>query len=50
MHSSCTLKPSLRSSLAPFCLVHLFAFALLGLKETETTATQANSSQKKVLL
>ena len=49
MHSSCTLKPSLCSSLAPFCLAHLFAFALLGLKEMETTATQANSSQKKVL-
>ena len=49
MHSSCTLKPSLCSSLAPFCLAHLFAFAPLGLKETETTAIQANSSQKKVL-
>ena len=49
MHSSCTLKPSLRSSLAPFCLAYLFAFAPLGLKEKETTATQANSSQKKVL-
>ena len=49
MHSSCTLKLSLCSSLAPFCLAYLFAFAPLGLKETETTATQANSSQKKVL-
>ena len=50
MHSSFTLKPSLHSSLSPFCLVHLFAFAPLGLKETETSATQANSSQKKVML
>ena len=46
MHSSCTLKPSLHSSLAPFCLAHLFAFAPLGLKETETSATQANSLEK----
>ena len=46
MHSSCTLKPSLCSSLAPF----VSCISLLGLKEKETTATQANSSQKKVLL
>ena len=45
-YSSCTLKPSLHSSLAPFCLAHLFAFAPLGLKETETSATQANSLEK----